>query len=55
MLVKDDIGCHGGPEGSGIAARDRQRRRVGEPKCASILGEPLVLEASGPAWQTWTI
>ena len=24
---------------------DRRSRRVGEPKCASILGEPLVLEA----------
>ena len=26
---------------------DRRRRRVGEPKCDSILGAPLVLDASG--------
>ncbi|CAK7261870.1 protein of unknown function (plasmid) [Shinella sp. WSC3-e] len=53
-LVKDDAARHRGAEESRIAERDRRRRRAGEPKCASILGVPLVLDAFGPPWHSRT-
>src|SRR5579872_5869106 len=49
-----------GAHGAGsVRVEDRRRRpagrRVGEPKCASILGEPLVLEADRGGMVGWKI